>query len=733
MPKLEIDSYELYVKKETLIEIKSLSSSLQTKKWTNIIFEEDEVLFKKITQLSNNLGIDCHYITINQKQYMKSLNKLDLHKHLLFVEKNYQKILVTADIISIHSPYLLFLLHNNSLFGNVLWHSYAALSEKWFYILKPYIDQCAATVVGTEDFYSEKSKGPLYQIFPYIDPLRQVEKMPQKDNDKLEFIKNHHSISIVCFPMANHDYTAKILSAFRQLDRSCYLIFVSCTEDKKYVKKLQKEVANEGNIEILQDLPSCVVHSILKVSTVAIYLNQDVPSADNIVANAMWYHTPVIGLNTPAISMQVAHQKSGYLLDEVTEKSIFAAINFIIENNAKAIGEEGHKYVQKHFLLPEFLYRYFQLLSFYSDMSTEIPPFRLNELSYNELIQDIRPKHPYLSIATETKVDLSNQIPRGTKTRYANLVGGSSKMQDLFSTIDKVANSDASVLIIGETGTGKELVAAALHSKSKRNKYELVSVNCAAIPETLQEATLFGYEKGAFTGAQKNKSGLIEKANNGTLFLDELACASMELQAKLLRVLETKKFSRVGSTKEIAVDFRIVCATNVDPQQQAREGNFREDLWYRINSITLELPALREREDDVVLLAEHFANLYARRNKIDLPKWNQDTLTALRNYSWPGNIRELKHAVEFALIMDGDSVISFDDLPKHITQIIKSKSGFSGKLQEARSTSERDYFIQLLQETKGNVSQTAKKSGLTRPYLYEKLKKLQINIRDYRK
>lgn len=373
---------------------------------------------------------------------------------------------------------------------------------------------------------------------------------------------------------------------------------------------------------------------------------------------------------------------------------------------------------------------YMEIFAFSCGVYKDLPSTRIDDLSYNEMMLNLRPQHPSLC---DVSFVSSSPLPLVPEQKYEEIVSSNSKMKQIFRVIDRIAKTNSSILVLGETGTGKELVARAIHKRSLRADKALVSVNCAAIPESLQEATLFGYEKGAFTGANEKKVGLIEKAHGGTLFLDELGCASMALQAKLLRVLETKKFSRVGSTKELAADFRIVCATNKDPEHQVQEGNFREDLRFRINSITLNLPPLRERKEDIILLADYFLETYQTQGQASI--WDKKAKRCLTSYPWPGNIRELKHAIEFAAILDQDGVIGLDDLPQTVItgfqkrKVVTSSSG----LHETRKISEREHIVKILEETKGNISQTAKKVGLTRPYLYEKIKALNIDINQYRK
>ena len=249
---------------------------------------------------------------------------------------------------------------------------------------------------------------------------------------------------------------------------------------------------------------------------------------------------------------------------------------------------------------------------------------------------------------------------------YAGLVGRSKPMRQLYQLIKSVAPTDANVLITGENGSGKEVVATAIHESSKRAKGPFIKVNCAAIPTELIESELFGHKRGAFTGAVADKQGLMELSNNGTLLLDEIGDLTPNLQVKLLRVLQDREFRPVGSTKVLKPNFRLVCATNVNVENALKEGRLREDLYFRINTLTLPVPALRERQTDIPLLAEWFLRKYASQHGKAVASIHPDAIRALVDYSWPGNVRELQHVIERAVILTEGQLITLDDLPENI-------------------------------------------------------------------
>lgn len=300
-----------------------------------------------------------------------------------------------------------------------------------------------------------------------------------------------------------------------------------------------------------------------------------------------------------------------------------------------------------------------------------------------------------------------------------DFIGQSPAMQRVKDLIAKVAKTDADVLILGENGTGKELVARAIHHRSMRNNEVFINVDLGAVSETLFESELFGHVKGAFTDARQDKPGRFELAHGGTIFLDEIGNLSLPLQAKLLTVLQSRKVRRVGSNREAEVDFRLVCATNMPLYDMVYEQQFRQDLLYRINTVEIRMPSLRERIDDVPLLVEHFLNIYAKKYQKGGLKVSLQTLEKLKSYHWPGNIRELQHAVERAVILSEENVISSIESFITPTTTTHFRSGQPKTLDEM----ERDFILQSLEENNGNVTATAKALGLTRTALYRRMGK----------
>jgi transcriptional regulator with PAS, ATPase and Fis domain len=293
----------------------------------------------------------------------------------------------------------------------------------------------------------------------------------------------------------------------------------------------------------------------------------------------------------------------------------------------------------------------------------------------------------------------------------------------VIEAIKVVAASNATVLITGETGTGKELVARAIHSQSQRRGKPFIAVSCAALPETLLESELFGHEKGAFTGAYAQKKGKFEVANHGTLLLDEIGEMSANIQVHLLRVLEEKEFTRVGGNEPIKVDVRVISATNRDIKEAVAKGQFREDLYYRLNVVNIELPPLRERKEDIPLLAQHFLKKFALENNKEISGFSPEATDFLLRYDWPGNVRELENAIERAVILAKKPVIEIDDLPQ---QTLAGRPVSVGKnLRQV----EKNHIMNVLAQTEGNYTKAAKALGISRMTLYNKAKAYGINVK----
>lgn len=319
-----------------------------------------------------------------------------------------------------------------------------------------------------------------------------------------------------------------------------------------------------------------------------------------------------------------------------------------------------------------------------------------------------------------------NIILRQQAKGQYKLTGKGPAIRQLQETIERVAPTHATVLITGENGTGKELVARAIHHLSPRNTRPLVEVNCAAIPEDLIESELFGHERGAFTGANERRRGRFDMANNGTLFLDEIGDMSLKTQAKILRILEEQRFERVGGTKTFQVDVRIIAATNKDLKQEIEEGWFREDLYYRLNVIPLNVPPLRERTEDIPSLVEDFLEEFARESSIAKKSVSDDVISVLQRQPWPGNVRELKNFIERLVILVPDEVIELQHLPASFLESYDPVTAINvldqANFKEAKIQFEKEYLRKKLAEHNWNISKTAGAIGIERSHLHRKLK-----------
>ncbi|MBI3894378.1 MAG: sigma-54-dependent Fis family transcriptional regulator [Acidobacteria bacterium] len=329
----------------------------------------------------------------------------------------------------------------------------------------------------------------------------------------------------------------------------------------------------------------------------------------------------------------------------------------------------------------------------------------------------------------QSLLEENRQLRHQLEARH-HIIGESVPMKALRQQLALMAPTNGRVLIYGESGTGKELVAHAIHGQSLRAAQPFVEVNCAAIPEELIESELFGHHKGSFTGATEDKTGKFQKADGGTLFLDEVGDMSLKTQAKVLRVLEEQRFEPLGSTIAVSVDVRVIAATNKSLEEEIARGNFREDLFYRLNVIPFVVPPLRERVEDIPLLANHFlrefASAYGRKPKELTPA----ALEALQAYSWPGNVRELRNLIERIVILAPQSVIDRRHLPSLLLRNHQPRKTVteSTTLQQARAAYERDFILKKLEENRGNITRTAEVLGLERSHLYRKMKSLGINV-----
>lgn len=335
---------------------------------------------------------------------------------------------------------------------------------------------------------------------------------------------------------------------------------------------------------------------------------------------------------------------------------------------------------------------------------------------------------PLLYRAME-KAALSKRVQQlekqlGKKYSFQNILGTSSLITAAIDSAEKVAATDAVVLLTGETGTGKEVFAQAIHNASKRQLHNFIAVNCAAFSKELLENELFGHKAGAFTGATKDSKGIFEEANKGTIFLDEIGEMPLELQAKLLRVLETKEFLKVGDSKAVKVDVRIIAATNRDLLQQVSAGNFREDLFYRINVFTIPLPSLRNRKNDIPVLAEYFLSIFTNKTNSKIGKISTDFMEHLKNHDWKGNIRELKNVIERAVILAENNELVIEGLPLELQTMHDHSTNFSAF---DMASVEKLHIQRVLNYTKGNKTETARLLNIGLTTLYRKIEEYSIS------
>jgi DNA-binding NtrC family response regulator len=331
----------------------------------------------------------------------------------------------------------------------------------------------------------------------------------------------------------------------------------------------------------------------------------------------------------------------------------------------------------------------------------------------------IRLKQSYNEVdkLKKAKEMLEEQISRP----FGEIIGQSKAIQEVFTLIDKVAKTDANILILGENGTGKELIARAIHQRSLRKDNSFVSVDMGAITETLFESELFGHKKGAFTDAREDRPGRFELANNGTLFLDEIGNLSMSLQSKLLSALQSRQVTRVGSNQAMPVNLRLICATNMPLHKMVQEGTFRQDLLYRINTVELHVPPLAERVEDIPMLAQHYLNYYAKKYHKHVSSITPEAIDKLKRYAWPGNIRELQHGIERAVIMTDSATLQESDFLLSRT-VSSNPNSNTLNLDEVEKTA----IVKALNMHNGNISKAADELGLTRASLYRRMEKYGI-------
>jgi two-component system response regulator HydG len=363
-----------------------------------------------------------------------------------------------------------------------------------------------------------------------------------------------------------------------------------------------------------------------------------------------------------------------------------------------------------------------------------ITDYLLKPVKFDDLLSSIRRALAHRN-QPRTGTESTERSSQGRA--FPEIIGESAPMMELFEIMERVAETDTNILVTGESGTGKEAVAKAIHGRSRRSDGRFQVIDCTAIPDTLFESLLFGHIKGAFTGAVKDQVGLLIESDKGTAFFDEIGELPGPLQAKLLRVIQEQTFIPVGKTTPVTVDTRFICATNRDLELEVNAGRFRRDLFYRLAVIHIELPALRDRGDDVILLANHFLQ-QLQTGERRVAGLSDEALKVLREYSWPGNIRELRNAIERGLAMARGDLISPSDLPSALQRAepraasLPKANSLVGSRADTLDDAERDYLISLLEKNSGNVSQSAVQAGLSRQGLHKLLKKHGVDARDYR-
>lgn len=369
------------------------------------------------------------------------------------------------------------------------------------------------------------------------------------------------------------------------------------------------------------------------------------------------------------------------------------------------------------------------IITAYATVNTAVQAIKVG--AYDYLVKPFNPEE--LSLIIKRLVESQSMIKEISHLRkelqkqyqFYDLISKSAKMQKIFDFAHTIANSNSNILILGESGTGKELLARAIHNESLRTAGPFIPVSCVALTETLLESELFGHEKGAFTDAIAQKKGKFELADGGTIFLDEIGDISPKLQLSLLRVLQEKEFTRVGGTKSIKVDIRIIAATNRDLKKAVDEGKFRDDLYYRLNVISIELPPLREHTEDIPLLVDHFIEKFNIEMGGKVERIAEEALDILMKYNWPGNVRELENVIERAMVITKGTLIKAEDL--HLSpQVLKEKGAAQLAADRTIKSIEKKHIAQVLEENKWNIQKSAEQLGIDRVTLYNKIKKYKL-------
>jgi Nif-specific regulatory protein len=420
----------------------------------------------------------------------------------------------------------------------------------------------------------------------------------------------------------------------------------------------------------------------------------------------------VVQTGTTIVIPKIAHDQKFLNKTGFPAKVSDSDVTFIcvpVKSNNEVIGTLSiHRVYSKHILFGEDV----RILTIICSMIAQAVRFKQE---YAEEIERL----------TDENYKLHSELRE--RIRPSSIIGRSGKMQAVFDLIERVADTNATVLIRGESGVGKELIADAIHFSSSRKNKPFIKVNCAALPESLIESELFGHEKGAFTGADNQRKGRFEAADGGTIFLDEIGDLQPGTQTKLLRIIQQRQFERVGSTKPIAVDVRIICATNRNLEELIEKNMFREDLYYRINVFPVFVPPLRERINDIPGLVDHFIEKFNKTHNKKIKRISSSAIDMLMVYHWPGNIRELENCIERACILSSENVIRSNNLPPTLQTSISSKTKQNGTLENVLDRVEKQMLLETLLTTKGNLAKAAKDLGLTERQIGLRIKKYNID------
>ena len=433
-------------------------------------------------------------------------------------------------------------------------------------------------------------------------------------------------------------------------------------------------------------------------------------------------------------SLSFVLKKEGYIVEEAENGK--AAYNKIVDANFDLVITDLEMPVMKGTQLVEEIQKLniqtsVVVITAYGSLDTAISALRsgasdylLKPIEFDELLIKIKKLFENKDLLLENRL-LKKEIQRSYD--YENIVGKSSQIKNVYDMIETVAETDSTVLITGKSGTGKELVARALHFKSKRKNKAFIPVNCGAISENLIESELFGHKRGAFTGAISDKEGFFKASDGGTLFLDEISELPLNLQVKFLRVLQEREFTPVGATSPISVNIRFIASTNRDLKQEIKAGKFREDLFYRINVIEISLPSLKDREEDIPILADHFLNKYRKEMNKNIKGIDSEALRALMHYDWKGEVRELENIIERAVIFSKEEFIAVKDLPVVFRPAEIFIDNFkSGSLEDSLKMFERDFIIKTLENYDFDKEKTADTLKVGLSTLYRKMKELDI-------